>query len=49
MVIALIAIAYLEHDGLLLVAGLITGLILLTIEVVVAKDAVADVGRLFGL
>jgi hypothetical protein len=49
LLIALISLAYLEEDGLLLAIGLLLAVILLIVEWVVLRDAVIDARRLIRL
>jgi hypothetical protein len=49
LVIALISLAYLEEDGLLLAIGLLLAVILLTVEWVAVSDTIIGAKRLIGL
>ena len=49
LVIAMISLAYLEEDGLLLAIGLLLAVILLTVESVAAWGTIVGAKRLIGL
>jgi hypothetical protein len=49
LVIALISLAYLEEDGLLLALGLAAGAIVVTLQVYAAWETIGDLARWIGL
>jgi hypothetical protein len=49
LVIALISLAYLEEDGLLLLIGLLIAAVVLTVELVAAREMVIAAKRMIGL
>jgi hypothetical protein len=49
LAIALVSLAYLEEDGLLLAVGLVFGAAVLTIQVYAAWEAIGDLSRWIGL
>jgi hypothetical protein len=49
LVITLISLAYLEEDGLLLLIGLLIAAVVLTVELVAAREMVIAAKRMIGL